>query len=160
MTPTTTHTELLRWIESAIEDEHLEFKEAKNQYDTDKALRYCVAIANEGGGKLILGVTDQIPRRIVGTRAFLNPYGMQSKILDKFRMRVEIEEVVQTDGRVLIFHIPSRPIGTAYQFEGAYLMRSGEDTVPMTEDRLRHIFDEGKPNWLLRSARENVIDND
>jgi ATP-dependent DNA helicase RecG len=156
----TTDQELMRWIESGIEDEHLEFKEAKNQYDTDKALRYCVAIANEGGGKLILGVTDRIPRRVVGTHAFLNPHVMQSKILDKFRMRVEIEEVTHTDRRVLIFHIPSRPIGTAYQFEGAYLMRSGEDTVPMTEDRLRHIFDEGKPNWLLRSARDNVTNDD
>jgi ATP-dependent DNA helicase RecG len=156
----TTLQELVRWIEGAIEDEHLEFKEAKNQYDTDKALRYCVAIANEGGGKLILGVTDRTPRKVVGTRAFLNRHGMQSKILNKFRMRVEIEEVSHADGRILIFHIPSRPMGTAYQFEGAYLMRSGEDTVPMTEDRLRDIFSEGKPNWLLRSARENVTNDD
>lgn len=33
-------------------------------------------------------------------------------------------------------------------------MRSTEDLVPMTEDRLREIFDEGKPDWLLRIARE------
>jgi ATP-dependent DNA helicase RecG len=33
-------------------------------------------------------------------------------------------------------------------------MRSGEETVPMTEDRLRRIFDEGKPDWLSQMARE------
>ncbi len=43
---------LLRGIE---EDEHLEFKEAKRYFDFEKLVRYCVAIANEGGGKIILG---------------------------------------------------------------------------------------------------------
>ena len=52
------------------ETEKLEFKEAKQQYDTTKLLRYCVALANEGGGHLILGVTNKPPRTIVGTQAF------------------------------------------------------------------------------------------
>ncbi len=29
------------------EDEHLEFKEAKEQFDTPKLFRYCVGLANE-----------------------------------------------------------------------------------------------------------------
>lgn len=33
-------------------------------------MKYCVALANEGGGKMILGVTDKMPRRIVSTQAF------------------------------------------------------------------------------------------
>ena len=46
-----------------------------------------------------------------------------------------------------MFRVPSRPRGTAYHLNGAYLMRSGEALVPMSEDRLRAIFAEGEPNW-------------
>ena len=42
------------WRSSASETQNLEFKEAGNQYDTRKLCRYCVAIANEGGGHLVL----------------------------------------------------------------------------------------------------------
>ncbi len=54
--------QLENWM-LGVEDEHLEFKEAKNQYDSHKALEYCAAIANEGGGFLVLGVTNEPPRR-------------------------------------------------------------------------------------------------
>src|SRR3989442_3337276 len=64
--------DLNRWLEAPREHERLEFKEAKTQYDTTKLFRYCVALANEGGGHLVLGVTDRTPRRVVGSQAFLN----------------------------------------------------------------------------------------
>ncbi len=156
----TTIDEFKRWMLSPVEGKNLEFKEAKNQFDPTKLSRYCVAIANEGGGKLILGITDKPPRKVIGSNAFQNVVDIQRRLLDKLRFRVEVEEFTHPDGRVIIFHIPSRPVGTAYQFEGAYLMRSTEDTVPMTEDRLRHIFDEGKPDWLSRAARKNCSGDD
>ncbi len=152
--------ELGRWMGVPREGEHLEFKEAKNQFDTTRLFRYCVAIANEGGGKLILGVSDKIPRKVVSSEAFRNTSDIAEKIFSKLRFRVDIEEIVHPDGRVVIFHIPSRPRGTAYQFEGSYLMRSTEDTVPMSEDRLRQIFEEGKPDWLLRPAKKACTNDD
>ena len=148
----TSFEELARLMARPRETEGLEFKEAKVQYDQTKLYRYCVAIANEGGGKLILGVSDQRPRQVIGTAAYRNPSEVQSRILDKLSFRVSVEEVDHPDGRVLIFHIPGRPSGTAYQLDGAYLMRCGEDTIAMTEDRLRAIFDEGKPDWLSEFA--------
>jgi hypothetical protein len=36
------------WRQEPSEREVLEFKEAANQYDTNKLLGYCVAISNEG----------------------------------------------------------------------------------------------------------------
>jgi len=54
-------------ILAAREDEHLEFKEAKHNFHFERLIKYCVALANEGGGKIILGVTDQPPRRVVGS---------------------------------------------------------------------------------------------
>jgi len=155
----TTLTELVKWLEEKSEG-NLEFKEAKNQFDTTKLMKYCVAIANEGGGKLILGVTDKKPRMVVGSQAFQDYEDIQSKILAKLRFRVEVEEIQHPHGRVLVFHIPSRPTGTAYHFEGAYLMRSTEDLVPMSEDRLRAIFNEGKPSWLSEIALRGIASDD
>src|SRR3989338_1348360 len=152
--------ELERCMAAPRENEHLEFKEAKNQFDTTKLFRYCVAIANEGGGKLILGVSDKIPREVVSSEAFRNTSDIAEKIFSKLRFRVDVDELAHPNGRVVIFHIPSRPKGTAYQFEGSYLMRSTEDTVPMSEDRLRQIFEEGKPDWLLRPAKKACTNDD
>lgn len=140
------------WRSINTETQALEFKEAKSQFDNKKLYRYCVAIANEGGGHLVLGIADTPPRKIVGTSAFNNPVEMAAKIFSAIGFRVNIEEVNHPDGRVVVFQIPSRPRGTAYHYEGSYLMRSGETLVPMSEDRLRVIFAEGQPDWLEEPA--------
>ena len=113
------------WLAQAPEDEHLEFKEARQQYDTTKLLRYCVALANEGGGYLVLGVSDQRPRHVVGTQAYLNRGDITARILSALRMRVDVQELLHPDGRVLVFAIPPRPAGTPLHHEGTYLMRAG-----------------------------------
>ncbi len=151
------------WRQSFSEYQTLEFKEAKTQLDNEKLYKYCVAIANEGGGKLVLGVADQPPRPVVGTRAFRDPVAMAEKLFQVIGFRVDIEEVLHPDGRVLVFHIPPRPRGTAYHLSGVYLMRVGQALNPMSEDRLRQIFSEGGPNWLgepskIELSRQNVVD--
>lgn len=156
----TEEADIKRWLEMPRETEHLEFKEAKNSFDEEKLYRYCVALANEGGGKLILGITDKLPRHIVGSTAFQNPDKIAYDIFNKLRFRVDVEELFHPEGRLVIFHIPSRPSGTAYQLDGAYLMRSTESVVAMSEDRLRQIFNEGKPDWLRQIARENCTEVD
>jgi ATP-dependent DNA helicase RecG len=155
----TTLAQIDLWLRGASEHQRLEFKEAKNQFDSAKLNRYCVALANEGGGTLILGVTDKPPRRIVGTQAFLDPVGTAEKLFCAVGFRVYIEEVAHAHGRVLVFHVPGRPRGTAYHLDGAYLMRSGEQLVPMSEDRLRAIFAEGQPDWLEEHAKRGLSDH-
>lgn len=144
------------WRQAATETQRLEFKEAKNQYDSDKLYRYCVAIANEGGGQFLLGVQDRPPRQVVGSRAFPDPIGTAERVFTHVGFRVDVEEVQHPDGRVLVFHIPSRPRGTAYHLNGAYLMRSGESLVPMSEDQLRRIFAEGAPDWLEEVSKAGL----
>lgn len=144
------------WMSTSQENEHIEFKEAKQQYDKDKLLAYCVAFANECGGYFILGVSNKIPRKIVGTNAFLNTGEIKSAICNKLQFRVEIDELVHPDGRVLIFKIPSRPIGQPQHLDGKYLMRCGEELVPMTPDQLRRIFEEKESDWFVEVAKENV----
>ena len=146
----TTLETLNRWLADAPENEHLEFKEAKQQYDTTKLLRYCVALANEGGGHLVLGVSDKRPRQVVGTQAFQNRGEITARILEALRMRVEVQELQHPNGRVLVFAVPPRPAGTPLHHEGAYLMRAGEELVPMSPDHLKRIFAEGGPDWFDR----------
>jgi predicted HTH transcriptional regulator len=148
----TTIAQIDAWRAARSEHQNLEFKEAKTQFDNHKLYKYCVALANEGGGYLLLGIGDQPPRRVVGTSAFNDPVAMAAKMCQVLGFRVEIEEVPHPDGRVLVFHIPGRPCGTAFHFEGAYLMRAGRELAPMSEDRLRVIFAEGQPAWLSEAA--------
>ncbi len=144
----TTPQQIDLWRSVTSEHQHLEFKEAKTQFDNDKLYEYCVALANEGGGHLLLGVTDKPPRFVVGTKAFDNLVVMAEKLFVKIGFRVDIEAVAHADGRVLVFTIPSRPRGTAYHLDGKYLMRSGGSLVPMSEDYIRRIFAEGGPDWV------------
>jgi ATP-dependent DNA helicase RecG len=156
----TTPEQIDAWRAARSEHQNLEFKEAKSQFDNRKLFRYCVALANEGGGVLLLGIEDALPRKVVGTAAFRDPVDMAGKLFQNLKFRVEIEEIAHPDGRVLVFHIPSRPFGTAYEFEGAYLMRAGEELVPMSEDRLRQIFAEGQPDWLSQPAKTAASDDE
>lgn len=142
-----------------VEDEHLEFKEAKNQYSSEKLIRYCSALANEGGGKMILGVTDKKPRRVVGTRSFDDLNSIKTKLVDKLGLRVDVTIVNHTDGRVLVFEVPSRPVGTPIGYDGAYLMRAGEGLVPMTADMLARIFDEAVPDYSAEICPRATLDD-
>jgi predicted HTH transcriptional regulator len=58
-----TALECLQVLLDDNEDEHLEFKEAKHNFHFDKLVKYCAAFANEGGGKMVLGVADAKPRK-------------------------------------------------------------------------------------------------
>ena len=143
----TPFAELERWLNAPRENEHLEFKEAKNGFEFQKALDYCVALANEGGGKLVLGVTNARPRRIVGTVAFPDVQHAREQAWQVLRRRVDVEEIAHPDGRVVVFHALPRPIGEALHRDGRYLMRAGEQLVPMSFDRLQQIAAESEPDF-------------
>ncbi|MBK9116696.1 MAG: putative DNA binding domain-containing protein [Betaproteobacteria bacterium] len=144
------------WRAAASETARLEFKEAKYQIDQRRLQEYCVALANEGGGHLLLGVADRPPRPVVGTQALADTVAATEKLFQVLGFRVDIEEMAHPAGRVVVLHIPSRPRGTAYHVDGKYLMRSGEALVPMSEDQLRRIFAEGEPNWLEEHSRSGL----
>jgi predicted HTH transcriptional regulator len=152
----TTVEQIDLWRKLPSEHQRFEFKEAKTTFDKDKLHRYCVAIANEGGGFLVLGIADKPPRPVVGTQAYPNTITTAERLFENLGFRVDVEEVGHPDGRVLVFHIPPRPRGTAYHVDGAYLMRSGQQLLPMSEDCLRQIFAEGKPDWLEEHSKTGL----
>ena len=156
--PITTENQL-REAMGVQEHEHLEFKDARSNFDLDKLLRYCVALANEGGGNLVLGVGDKQPREIVGTSCFSDLEKTKNQILSMLRFRVSIAEIQASQRRVLVFFCPPRPMGTPLQHKGEYLMRSGESLVPMTQDVLRRIFAENTPDFS-RTTCEGAVQAD
>ncbi|MGE5571725.1 MAG: ATP-binding protein [Bacteroidota bacterium] len=132
---------LEQWIR-AQEGERLEFKEARIRFSFDDLARYCCALANEGGGKVILGVTDQRPRQVVGTQAFPQPEQVRNSFMQRLPLRIEVLEIPHPNGRVLVFDVPTRPLGTPLKYDGVYWSRQADSLVPMSEDKLRNIFAE------------------
>lgn len=134
------------WL-SGKEDEHLEFKGAMSSFDSERLVKYCAALSNEGGGSILLGVSDKHPRCVVGTSAFQNIEKIKSWLVERLRLRIDAQEVQHPDGRVLVFTAPARPIGVPIAVKGAYWMRAGEDLVAMTPDMLQGIFAEAGPDF-------------
>lgn len=127
---------------NAPEGTRLEFKEAKGTYPLEDLANYCVALANEGGGKMVLGVTDKRPRSIVGTQAFEEPGIAEYQLHQVLHHRIPVEEYFHEGRRVVIVHVPSRLAGTAWQYKGAYKKRAGQALVAMGEAELKTIFAE------------------
>jgi ATP-dependent DNA helicase RecG len=139
------------------EDEHLEFKEAKNHFDFEKLVKYCAALANEGGGRIILGVTDKRPRRVVGTQEFRELERTKAGLIERLRLRIDADAIEHSDGRVVVFDVPGRPVGFPIQYKGAYWMRGGEDLVPMTQDMLQRVFSETQPDFSADVCRAATL---
>lgn len=163
-----TREELDKILSADRETEHLEFKEIsgsisilgkdeKGRENIKSLYGYCVALGNEGGGKLVLGVTDKInsksgKRDISGTNAIQNLQDAREQIYEKLGRRIEIEEIQMENGKVQIVTIPAHPLGEPFDFYGLYLMRNGERLVKMDTGTLAKIINEGKPDY---SALEN-----
>ncbi len=158
--------EINKWLKK-LEDINLEFKKAENQFSRDKDLpNYCAALANEGGGKLLLGVDNN--GNVVGTKAFDRTYNkLSNELFEKLSLRIDAEELIYESKRILIFHIPSRPLGKPIQSNGQYFMRLGESLRIMDETELKKILSETDPDFStkiisglkLGDLDENALEN-
>ena len=138
--------ELRAWL-AEPEGTRLEFKEAKTSYQFDRLVDYCVALGNEGGGKVLLGITDRRPRRIVGSAAFAEPGRTEAGLHTRLAHRIPVEEMRTPDGRVLVVHVPSRLPGTAWHHNGRYLKRAGDDLTALSSAELQAMFSEAGPDF-------------
>lgn len=151
--------EQLEELMASKEGEHLEFKEAKENFHFETLIKYCAALANEGGGKVVLGVTDKRPRSVVGSQAFKQPERTRSGLIDKLHLNIDFSMVNHSEGRVLIFHVPTRPIGNPVKYEGIYWQREGDSLRAMSEDRLRGIFAEGGHDFSSDICASATLDD-
>jgi ATP-dependent DNA helicase RecG len=138
----TVRSEHFKSLLAGKEGENLEFKEGKRHYEFENLAKYACALANEGGGDFVLGVTDKRPRKVVGSLAFDQPERTRSGLRQNLKLSIDFTVFNDPDGRVLVFHIPPRPIGTPIKYKGIYWMRDGDSLVPMSEEMLRDIFSE------------------
>ncbi len=152
----TTIEQLQKWLDEP-EGRRFEFKEAKQNYEFDNLVEYCVALANEGGGKIILGVTDNRPRQIVGTAAFAEPGRTEAGLHNRLSHLIPVEEIQTEQGRVLIVHVPPRLPGTAWELDGRYLKRAGDKLTAMTSAELKIILDETGPDFTAEICQKATI---
>jgi len=143
------------------EGANIEFKSASGGFHFEELVKYCVALANEGSGIIVLGVTDRRPREVVVTRAFDEPGRTEAGLFEQLGHRIVIEEYHHDGKRVLLVRVPARLPGTAWQYKGSYWMRTGDALVPMSDERLRRIHEEAGPDFsaeICAGARLNDLD--
>lgn len=137
-------------------EDKVEFKEARRGmwYDgkTHSVLAYVVAFANEGGGSLVLGMTDRYPHEVVGTEFALDSMGeCEARIFHDTGLRPSIYELYEDDGdstkRVVVIDVPKRPAGKIFTYEGKPLMRVGEHLLPMDDLTRKRIEYEIEPDF-------------
>lgn len=152
-----TDTKCLDEILQLLEGENVEFKEAKNNFEFENLVKYACAIANCGGGHIVLGVSDKRPRTIVGTNAFLQPERTRMGLVEQLHLKIDVAIHQKDEKRILIFYVPSRPIGSPIQYKGTYWSRECDKLVPMSEDELRAIFSESGHDFSADVCREAVF---
>ena len=100
-----------------------------------------------------------MPRQVVGTQAFENLGRTKEGLIERIRLRVEVEEILHPQGRVLVFHVPSRPIGMPIHYNGRYFMRAGGSLSSMLPDMLKRIFDEAGPDYTAEICQKASLDD-
>ena len=143
---------------AAPEGSRIEFKSATGGYHFDSLAQYCVALANEGGGHVVLGVTDRRPREVVGSHAFAEPGRTEAGLHQKLGHRIPVEEFFHDGKRVVLVHIPARLPGTAWQVDGRYLKRAGDGLVPLDAAELRAVFEEAAPDFSAQPSAATLAD--
>lgn len=124
------------------EGENYEFKEAKRHFEFDRLAQYGCSLSNEGGGRVILGISDKRPRVIVGSLAFDQPERTRRGLIDLLHIKVDFEQLEENGKRVLVFIFAGRPIGLPVQVNGIAWWRDGDSLVPMPPEELRSIYAE------------------
>lgn len=153
------------------ENEIVEFKEAKNNYDFSKLGKYFSALSNEANlcgkpyGWLVFGVEDK-KHSIVGTtyrshRSDLDK--LKGEIANKTTNRIsfiDIHEVDTADGRVIMFQIPAAPKGIPVAFDGHYYARDGEELSPLNIEKIERIRTQAtKEDWSAGVVAAATIDD-
>ncbi len=127
----------------AKEGEQYQFKEAKTRFDSNEAAQCCCALANCGGGRLVFGITDKRPRKVVGSKAFDQPERTRKGLIDKLKVMVDFQQLYDENGsRVLVFEVSPRPMGLPIQVDGVAWWYEGDSLIPMPEEIRRKIYEE------------------
>lgn len=170
MDPTALRQKLTDLI-ATWENEVVEFKEASNDYDTDKIGRYFSALANEANlrdadaGWLVFGVNNKT-RDVVGTS-----YRPERERLDGLKHQIaqgadpsttfrQIHEVDVDGKRVVMLEIPPAPRGIPIAWQGQTYARAGESVAALgfvKQDEIRNQTLQG--DWSAQVVDGATLDD-
>jgi ATP-dependent DNA helicase RecG len=123
-------------------------------------LGYVIGFANEAGGMLVLGMADKAPHDVVGSDFAQGKVGaLEDETYSRLGIRVRMEELYENGLRVLIAHIPSRPVGKMMKFEGVPLMRVGESLRNMSDEEMFAILSEQEPDFSEKICADTTVDD-
>jgi len=156
--------ETIEELIEAPEGERYQFKEWKNKGDYDDTVKICSALANSGGGKFIIGITDKRPRRVVGTSAFPQPERTRLNLINKLGINIDFDIYKHKNGRVLVFDIDSRPKGLLILAPDGAAWWYRADRLELIPDNVRHsVYEECGYDFsadICSDATMHDLDND
>lgn len=144
------------------ENEVVEFKEAKNQFDKDKLGKYFSALSNEANLKgnsqswLVFGVKND--KSVIGTTINdnqINDYKAEIANHTSPKLSfVEVYKVNYNGHNVLLFEVPAAPKGSPVAWKGFWYGRDGESLGALNLIELDTIRNQNKTiDWSAQIAR-------
>ncbi|PPD30931.1 MAG: transcriptional regulator [Methylomonas sp.] len=143
-------TSLLEQLITTWENEVVEFKQAGNDYDTDRIGEYFSALSNEANLRnterawLVFGVNNKT-RTVTGSDYRMDTERLQSlkhQIAQSTEPSISLREIHvlhHPQGRVVLFEIPPAPRGIPIAWKGHYYARAGESRTSLGLDKLDEI---------------------
>ena len=147
----------INWLLEAKEGENIEFKKAERTFEFDELVKYACAIANCGGGYVVLGITDERPRQVVGSQAFQQPERTRSGLMERLGLGIDFHLLSHEDKRVLVFDVPARPVGVPIQDKGIAWWRKGDIILTMPMSEMRAIFAESGHDFSADICKEATL---
>ncbi|MDA3843013.1 MAG: putative DNA binding domain-containing protein [Candidatus Kapabacteria bacterium] len=165
--------ELRAVLERTTENEIVEFKEAKNKYDTDKLGNYFSALSNEANlnqvdcGWLVFGIKEDKKNsrtEIVGTNISddqINRYKLN--ISEHSTMNLTFMNVYREtiDGKdLLLFQIPPAHKGYPTSWKGHNYARAGESLTALSPEKRKRIESQSvSEDWSAQTIEDATIDD-
>lgn len=168
-----TTADLLKKLDELLalsaETEWVEFKAARGEFDFDHLGRYFSALSNEANlqaepfGWLVLGVTNDRPRQICGTR-----YKESPAALNKLKHEIAqdtnhqltfhaIHELRAKEGRILMFQIPAALRGVPTEWRGRVYGRHGESVSPLSLAEIDRVRAPLSEDWSAQICPEATL---
>lgn len=151
------------------ENEWVEFKQAKNNFNKDDIGKYNSALSNEANlrgkdyGWLVFGVSDD--RQIVGSDYMIsNLQDIKYEIFQQSNLALkEVFELNTSQGRVVLFQISPAQKGHPTTWKGHCYGREGESLVALSQDKYQRILDQvshtSDAEWLKNTAHVHDLNN-
>lgn len=156
------------FIKKVSENECVEFKRAKNNFDVDTLGKYFSALGNEANLKnklyswIIFGVDDKTHELTSTNYCIDNDFNkVKKQISDNTTDNIsfiEIYTIVVNGKRVIMFQVPAAS-GTPINWKGFPYGRIGESLSPLSLNKIEQIKTTINYDWSRQVLEEATIDN-